>query len=250
MKLIFYSELSDNNYLRARQSAEMNMSEKETVEKVLLDAQKAMLYPVMEAVVAYLKENHHPETTVTAMELCEKVLGMESSITVGIAIHTHSSSKKNERDIVNGCQRIMGGRSPTKAHEPCGDPVYKDIATGQKAKFCSKCMKLVSFRAQVLPLLVQWDMSLSEATAGKMRGDTPVRRLLPGYEGESLEHDVTPRQSSPLRNEIHSAQPEPESSLLSQNTPPAQGMPARIPGAPYTHRMMAPQRRQLVFPPN
>lgn len=151
----------------------MNDNISVTIEDALLDAQKATLAVVMEGVASYLKKKD-ANSTVTAQELCENVLGMASATTVSMAFHSSSSGKKkSERDEENGCQRIMGERSGSRAGHPCGNKVYVETATGREAIFCSKCMNgLKGFRAAAAPIIQKFGLSWDEATAGKYQDVT------------------------------------------------------------------------------
>lgn len=158
---------------------------------------------IVPQIVDYVNKTHPlPDgKVVTVDEVITNVLSAPSSLTVNIAVQsTKDVAKKAERDEEGGCQRIMGARAKLSG-KPCGEKVFKN-ATGEPALFCAKCMRLKTFNAQVFPLLKAWDLTMSQATAGKKTDGqghsvSPVAR--------AHENPVTP----PNRMRPASRQPQP-----------------------------------------
>lgn len=184
--------------------------ETKTVSELLLESQKAIMVPVMEAVMALVKEEH-PGTPLTTEILYEKVLGMKAPFGMSVVVHTPSLSTKKEepKDETNGCQRPMSTRvhDLEKRGKPCGRKVYVNSYSGESAIFCSNCMNnRITFRAQVAELLKMRSLTWEQATAGKM--STPVvsnpRSTL--SKQLSIYPDVPSRYASPPVLELPSIQ--------------------------------------------
>ena len=115
--------------------------------QTLLNIQKASLYPVFEAVVEYL-EGREVDTPLTADELFTEVLGMKASSDISLVVQKRTSgeNKKAEIDEKNGCQRIMCATSK-RSGRACGEKVYVNTATGDVARYCTRCIGMKTCRS-------------------------------------------------------------------------------------------------------
>ena len=142
-----------------------------TVHDQMYNAFRAMVIGVVLGPTAkWVSEEYGVDCTVK--DLSEHALLMPSTANLSIVVQSTTevaAKKKNERDLTNGCQRIMGAASK-RTGEPCGAKVYTDKATGTKALYCSKCIGLRSIEAMVKSQLAEWEISMEEATAGKRSG--------------------------------------------------------------------------------
>jgi len=204
--------------------------------QVLLDLQKASLYTVFEATVKYIKDRDD-SVPLTAKELCEAVSEMPALSNVSLVVQKPSSGGKKtaEIDEKNGCQRIKGATS-NRPHRPCGSKCYVNTATGDMARYCKKCIGLKTFRTLINQQLTDWEMSIEEATAGKLCGYTKPQTPNAAYM----------QQYAPQYVDGHYPPPG------GQYSPPsgATYAPAehQAPNAPQTQRIVHAPRRRVIMP--
>ncbi len=228
-----------------------------SIQAQLFEAHQSMIIvTLLPKISAYVSQK--TGQVVTVEELTTHCLKAPSELTVGIVVQSTKaeSVKKNDRDPVGGCQRILGERvhDVAKRGQPCGETVWKN-ASGQKAFFCAKCMRLKTFEKQVAPLVASWSMTFAQATAGNsnaLKNSSPQQAGTP-----TAFTPVMPPgwQNSPPQNHVYQQEAiqYPGPSQAQTQVPPRAQMPPQTQVSPQTQvqTMVPPQAQaqtQTVIP--
>ncbi len=214
----------------------------------LFEAYQSVIIGILLPVISdYVSQKTGQEVTVE--ELRENCLEAPSELNLNIVVQSNKAAtiKKDARNLHTGCQRILGERvhDVSKRGQPCGETVWKN-ASGQKALFCSKCMRLKTFEKQVAPLVASWSMTLSQATAGKSNA-----LKNPPSQQAGMPTSFTPVmppgwQNSPSQNHVYQQGPTQYPPMLPPQTqvshPPEQA------SLPVQGQLVTAKRRALTPP--
>lgn len=213
-------------------------------------AMQAVLHPHLQCIADFVNAELATQGIQAAftVEHMMEALNAPSPYGMDIVIQEKSGAKaKDEPDIVNGCQRLMGDKSKRKG-EACGAKKPAD------SYYCEGCIKKPTFCQMVAEQLQEWNLTLAEATGGRLTAPPPktVRGSKNQWSGAN-QWGQPPMQQYPPQQYMQQYPPQQYAPQQYQQSPPQQyqqSPPMSVAGAPQyqeeEQQYQAPARKQAV----
>lgn len=211
---------------------------------------QAVLHPHLQCIADFVNAELATQGIQAAftVEHMMEALNAPSPYGMDIVIQEKSGAKaKDEPDIVNGCQRLMGDKSKRKG-EACGAKKPAD------SYYCEGCIKKPTFCQMVAEQLQEWNLTLAEATGGRLTAPPPktVRGSKNQWSGAN-QWGQPPMQQYPPQQYMQQYPPQQYAPQQYQQSPPQQyqqSPPMSVAGAPQyqeeEQQYQAPARKQAV----